>query len=56
MSVILISLFIVILIGSENKVRNFLRDCKKKNAMAGFPEIRSYLYRLPVAILKYNPI
>lgn len=30
MSVILISLSIVILIGSENKVRNFLRDCKKK--------------------------
>ena len=30
MSVILISLFIVILIGSKNKVRNFLRDCKKK--------------------------
>lgn len=30
MSVILISLSIVILIGSENKVRNFLWDCKKK--------------------------
>ena len=30
MSVILISLSIVILIGSEHKVRNFLRECKKK--------------------------
>ena len=49
-------LFIAILIGSENKVRNFLRECKKKNAMAGFPEIRSYLYKLPVAILKFIPI
>ncbi len=49
MSVILISLFIVILIGSKNKVRNFLRECKKKMQWLDFqnPVLPNRTTRIP---------